>query len=144
VYPTDALLALGEKAVPLSAASLNVSPIAKSGATTFRLRLVPGTSNCSREEERARVVAFFDGEPLRFRGDEDSFDVVVPAGTAVELPLTFDGLPVDGSHWIEFWAIWSPTRIPVAELRSSELNNWAPGAFAPQRVAVLLWDTTAR
>jgi hypothetical protein len=142
IYPTDALLALGWKNVPTTGAVTRVSPIASSGATTFRLRVAPPDSNCPLEENRARIVAFYDGEPLRFHGVDDSFDVVVPADRAVEVPLSFDGLAVSGSHWIEFWAIWSPTRMPVDDLASAVLNTWA-NELGPQRVAVLIWNSSA-
>jgi hypothetical protein len=142
LYPTDALLALGWKNTPLTGVTTTVSPVAASGPTTFRLRVAPERSNCPRAEDRARIVAFYDGEPLRFHGGtDDSFDVVVPADSVVEVPLSFEGLEGSGRHWLEFWAIWAPERMPVDDLTNTESNNWA-NELGPQRVAVLIWNTS--
>lgn len=57
-----------------------------------------GAMVCRGVPSRLRLVSFLDGAPHRFEGGVWSIDVDVPQDAALEAPVVFPDLPMDGGH----------------------------------------------
>lgn len=139
VFPTDALRASGLPNRPLSALSTPLSLPDANGDATLRLLFSAVSTNCPKPEDRFRVLAFLDKEPLKLRG-ESSLDVVVPKGKQAELELTLHGLPTSGRHSLEFWSIPAPDRHVVDDIASDVPNVWLDFI---ERHSIVFWNAPA-
>ena len=135
-FPTAALLASGLPNRPLSGLSTPLSLPDANGDVTLRLLFSAIPTNCPKPEDRFRVVAFLDKEPLLLRG-EASLDVLVPKGKQAELELTLRGLPTSGRHSLEFWSIPAPDRHVVDNIAGDVPNTWLDFI---KRHSIVIWN----
>lgn len=70
-------------------------------------------TSCVGSVRRYRLVAFLDGAPWRFAGNEAHLDVDIQVGAAAEAAVSFTGLPNDGGHVLTVLMQQNPGRYQV-------------------------------
>ncbi len=139
MFPPETLQDAGLPNRPLSALSTPRALPDANGDVTLRLLFSAVESNCPKPEDRFRILAFLDKEPMVLRG-EASLDVLVPKGKQLEMSLSLHGLPTAGKHSLEFWTVPSPDRHVVADVEGDVPNGWYEFT---QRHSIVIWNAQA-